>query len=115
MCTSFRARLFRNPLLLAAIVVLASAISLSAHMIKSVDVPGVAAFVSSPTGDTDAPIPLLWQSTSPPLTIDTGLRVACFYVANSSSPDPADPDWPRITSVGFELPAALPVLPCSSH
>jgi len=28
----------------------------------------------------------------------------CFFVANPSQADPARPDWPRITSVGFELP-----------
>ena len=31
-------------------------------------------------------------------------RVACFYVANSTLPDFAAPDWPRIPSVGYELP-----------
>jgi len=104
--STFRAPIVRNPLLPVAIVVVASAISLSAHVIKSVDVPGVTAFVSSPTGNSDAPVPLVWQSVTPPLTIDTGLRVACFYVANSTAPDPDNPDWPRITSVGFELPAS---------
>jgi hypothetical protein len=37
---------------------------------------------------------------------ETGIRVACFFVANPSPADPARPDWPRITSVGFELPGA---------
>jgi hypothetical protein len=102
----FRALLFRNALLPLAVLTVASAIGLSAHVVKSVAVPEVTAFVSSPTGNADAPLPVLWQSTNPPLTIDTGLRVACFYVANSTAPDPADRDWPRITSVGFELPGS---------
>ncbi|HUQ89705.1 MAG TPA: hypothetical protein VM096_19235 [Vicinamibacterales bacterium] len=45
-------------------------------------------------------------SSTPPTTYDTGLRVACFFVANPSQADPARPDWPRITSVGFEMPGA---------
>jgi hypothetical protein len=99
----FRApRFFLSPAFPVAIIVVASAIGLSAHVIKSVDLGDrVTAFVSSPNpGSTDEPIRIAWAPT------ETGLKIACFYVANTSSPDPANPDWPRITSVGFELPGS---------
>ena len=104
--STFRAsHFFRNPALPPAIVILASAIGLSAHVIRSVDVPTqVTAFVSSPSTAVDAPIPILWPTADPAKPVDTGLRVACFHVANSTPPDSDNPDWPRITSVGFELP-----------
>ena len=106
--STFQARwFFRKPVLPAAIAVLTSTIGLSAHVIRSVDLgAAVTAFVSSPSGNVDAPIPVLWPTTDPTKPIDTGLRVACFNVANSTPPDSADPDWPRITSVGFELPGS---------
>jgi hypothetical protein len=93
-------RFFRNPAFPVATVVVASAIGLSAHVIKSVDLPGqVTAFVSSPNpGSADAPIPIAWGTTN------TSLKVACFYVSNTAPPDPGNPNWPRITSLGFELP-----------
>lgn len=96
-------RFFRNPALPVATLVVASAIGLSAHTIRSRDLPDrVTAFVSSPNpGTNDEPIRIAW------LPIDTGLKVACFYVSNTAPPDPADPDWPRITSVGFELPGSV--------
>ena len=76
-----------------------SAASISAHIIRGLSFPTVAtAFVSSPSGAADAPVPIVWAGQ------DTGLRVACFYVANTSTPLPGEPDWPRITGVGFELP-----------
>ena len=99
----FRApRFFRHPALPVVIIVVASAIGLSAHVIKSVDLGDrVTAFVSSPNpGSTDAPIPIAWPPTG------TGLKVVCFYVSNTTPPDAANPDWPRITSVGFELPGS---------
>ena len=40
------------------------------------------------------------------IRLDTGLRVACFYVANTSPARVDRPDWPRVTSVGFELPGS---------
>jgi hypothetical protein len=68
----------------------------------------VKAFVSSPTTANDSPVAIQWvnPSSTPLTTYDTGLRVVCFFVANPSQADPARPDWPRITSVGFELPGA---------
>jgi len=56
------------------------------------------AFVSSPSAGTDAPIPIGWGDQ------DTGLRVACFHVANTSPARVDDFDWPRVTAIGFELP-----------
>lgn len=106
--TSRTSHFLRNPALPLAIIALASAINLSAHVIRSVDlVTEVTAFVSSPSSGVDAPIPILWPTADPARPVDTGLKIACFYVANSTSPDPADPVWPRITSVGFELPGSL--------
>jgi hypothetical protein len=32
--------------------------------------------------------------------------VACFNVANTSTPRVDRPDWPRVTSIGFELPGS---------
>ena len=109
MPTSIRVpRLSSNPVLLVAFIVIASAIGVSAHVFRSVDLrTQVTAFVSSPSGNVDAPIPVLWPTTNPSMpVIDTGLRVACFYVANSTPPEASASDWPRITSVGFELPDA---------
>jgi hypothetical protein len=48
----------------------------------------------------DAPVKIAWGG------LDTELRVVCFYVANTSTPRPDDGDWPRVTSVGLELPGA---------
>jgi hypothetical protein len=99
--TRFRGRGF----LLFGAMVVASLASLSAHFVRGLSSPGsAAAFVSSPTGAIDAPIHLSWSAGS--TTVDTGLSVACFYVANSSSPRLDSPDWTRITGVGFELPGS---------
>ena len=74
-------------------------VGVSAHVIRSAANPmTVTAFVSSPTSGVDAPIPVAWGS------LDTGLRVACFYAANTSQPRSDDAAWPRVTAVGFELP-----------
>ena len=89
-------------LLLIAALLTFSAASISAHVIRGLSFPAFAtAFVSSPSGALDAPIPIVWAGQ------DTGLRAACFFVANTSPPLPGDPDWPRITAVGFELPGVL--------
>ena len=97
---------YRIILLLA--FVLASLTAISAHSVRSVIGSPVKAFVSSPTSANDPPIAVQWlnPSSTPPTTYDTGLRVVCFFVANPSLADAARPDWPRITSVGFELPGA---------
>jgi hypothetical protein len=92
---------------LVSALVLASFTAISAHQVRSVSSSPVKAFVSSPTSADDAPIAIQWVSpTTPPTTYDTGLRVVCFFVANPSQADPARSAWPRITSVGFELPGA---------
>lgn len=98
----------RHRIVLLAALVLASLTAISAHTVRSVTSSPVKAFVSSPTSADDAPVRIQWVNTSvtPPATYDTGLRVVCFFVANPSASDPARPDWPRITSVGFELPGA---------
>jgi hypothetical protein len=87
--------------LLGAILV-ASVAGVSAHVIRGVMNPTfVTAFVSSPSAGTDAPIKIMWG------TQDTGLRVVCFYAANTSIPRADDADWPRVMGVGFELPGRL--------
>jgi hypothetical protein len=91
--------------LLAAVLMLAvvPAIRLAAHVVVGYGNPTLAkAFVSSPTAAGDALIPITWGTE--PNRVDTGLSVACFYVANSSPARPDDDDWPRITAAGFELP-----------
>src|SRR5512145_1323270 len=77
----------------------ALATTLSAHVVKGLVSPTLAtAFVSSPSSGTDLLIPITWG------TVDTGLRVACFNVANTSPERLDRPGWPRIVGVGFELP-----------
>jgi len=98
----------RYRIVLLSALVLASLTAISAHPVRSVTSSPVKAFVSSPTSANDSPVAIQWvnPSSTPPTTYDTGLRVVCFFVANPSQADPARPDWPRITSVGFELPGA---------
>ena len=80
-------------------IFVASVAGVSAHVVRGVMNPTFAtAFVSSPTAGTDAPIKIMWG------TRDTGLRVACFFAANTSMPRADDADWPRVMAVGFELP-----------
>jgi hypothetical protein len=84
--------------LVAAMLTLALA-AVSAHVVTGVLYPSLAtAFVSSPSATQDTPIKILWGAT------DTGVRVVCFNVANTSPARADDPDWPRVTAVGFELP-----------
>jgi len=86
--------------LLGAIIV-ASITGVSAHIVRGVINRTLAtAFVSSPSATQDLPIRIMWG------TQDTGLRVACFSAANTSPPRGDDPDWPRVTGVGFELPGS---------
>jgi hypothetical protein len=90
----------RIALLVAFLV--ASAAGISAHIVRGVLNPTLAtAFVSSPTGAQDLPVKIAWPNR------DTALRVVCFNAANTSVPRVDDPDWPRITAVGFELPGSL--------
>jgi hypothetical protein len=97
----------RNRVVLLSILFLSSLSAISAHQLRSVTSSPVRAFVSSPTSGNDAPVPIRWVNpATPPATYDTGLSVVCFFVANPSVPDPSRPGWPRITSVGFELPGA---------
>lgn len=94
------ARVRRLSLLFAIpALVLATLASVSAHMIKGL-FHGATAFVSSPSAGSDLPIPIAWGS-------DTGLRVACFFVANTTPARADAPAWPRVTAVGFELPGVL--------
>ena len=99
----------RYRLVSVSALLLVSITAISAHQVRSVTSSPAKAFVSSPTAGSDAPLAIQWvnPSTTPPTIYDTGLRVACFFVANPSPPDPARPDWPRITAVGFELPGTL--------
>ena len=93
---------FRTVIVLFCVLVVALASSLYAHVVRGLDFPTLAtAFVSSPTSGTDAPIPIRWGAQ------DTGLRIVCFNVANTSSERVDRAGWPRITGVGFELPGNL--------
>lgn len=86
-------------------LLIASAATLSAHVVRGLISPNDAtAFVSSPTSAVDAPIAVKW--TSGATVVDSGLRVACFSVANTSAPRIDRPDWPRVTNIGFELPGS---------
>ncbi len=97
-CGWDRRRMFVAVAALLAVVVGAWA-GLSAHVVRGLAFPAQAtAFVSSPAAGADAPIPILWGAQ------DTGLRVVCFNVANSSPPLAGAPDWPRVIGTGFELP-----------
>lgn len=92
-------RWVRRAALFAVFAACATAAHLSAHGVVGVVSPTLAtAFVSSPSVGTDKPIKVLWDS------IDTGLRVACFNAANTSTPRLDQAGWPRVTAVGFELP-----------
>ena len=92
----------RAGLVLLCAICAASLAGLSAHVVRGLAFPAaVTAFVSSPSAGTDAPVRVAWGAQ------DTGLRVACFYVANTSVPRLDRPGWPRVTAVGFELPGAL--------
>ena len=91
----------RITIVLLAALAFGSLATVSAHVVRGLTFPTLAvAFVSSPSATEDAPIKVLWGAA------DTGLRVACFNTANTS-PLSADPQWPRITAIGFELPGAL--------
>ncbi len=91
----------RRPLVLAALLVCVSLTGVSAHVVRGLAFPAFAtAFVSSPSAGIDAPVPIVWGAQ------DTGLRVACFFVANSSPPLAGLPAHPRVTGVGFELPGS---------
>ena len=85
-------------------ILIASVTAVSAHVVRGRISPAITAFVSSPTPGGDLPVALRWSSGE--LVEDTGLRVACFNVANTSARRVDRPDWPRITSVGFELPGS---------
>jgi hypothetical protein len=90
---------------LSCVLALAALAAVSAHTVKGLQSDVLAtAFVSSPSSGTDPLLPLSWGSGA--TKVDTGLRVACFYVANTSPERIDRPDWPRITSVGFELPGS---------
>lgn len=98
-------RAFRHAIMVLSAFALVSVVSVSAHVVKGLGPSGAtSAFVSSPTNTADAPIQVRWGSLP---ADDTGLRVVCFYVANTSQPRGDRPDWPRVTGVGFELPESV--------
>ena len=83
----------------SAALVAVSLAGVSAHVIRGSLHPTLATgFVSSPSAGTDVPIAVAWGART------TGLRVACFFVANTSVPRSDAPEWPRVTAVGFALP-----------
>jgi hypothetical protein len=89
---------------LAFSVAVVSIATLSAHIVKGIQSPsGATAFVSSPSAATDLPIPVKWGSQP---AGDPGLRIVCFYVANTSPARADRPGWPRVTEAGFELPGS---------
>ena len=88
---------------LTLILVSTCLVTISGHVIRGVLNPSQAtAFVSSPSAAEDAPVPLRWG------TLDTGQRVACFNVSNTSPALATAPGYPRVTAFGFELPGAPP-------
>ena len=79
--------------------VVALTTTLSAHVIRGLEAPTLAsAFVSSPSSGADQIIPVKWGA------VDTSVRVACFFVANTSPERLDRRGWPRIVAFGFELP-----------
>ena len=85
----------------ATLFVLGSLTTLSGHIVRGILYPMQAtALVSSPSAADDAPIPIRWGS------VDSGLRIACFNVANTSPALAGLPGYPRVTAVGLELPGA---------
>ena len=97
----------RYSLGIAFAFLIASVATVSGHMVKGLIHDTLAtAFIASPTVSGDATIPISWGSAPGPV-LDTGLRVACFHANNTTTPRADDPDWPRITAVGFELPGRL--------
>lgn len=103
--TRFATRITRTQVAAFVAILIASAATVSAHVVRGLISPTAAtAFVSSPTSGTDVPIAVRWSSGT--AVVDAG-RVVCFYVANSSTPRVDRPEWPRVTSVGFELPGSL--------
>ena len=92
----------RFGMVLVCALFLVSLATVSAHLVKGLGSPGLtSAFVSSPTGTSDALIKVSWGTSN---TGETGLRVMCFFVANTSPPRLDRERWPRVTGVGFELP-----------
>jgi hypothetical protein len=91
----------RAHLALPVAILLACMAGVSAHVVRGVDNPTLAtAFVSSPSGAADAPIRIGWGG------IDTGVRIVCFNVANTSPVRADDADSPRVVGAGFELPGS---------
>jgi hypothetical protein len=90
---------------LVFVLAVVSIATMSAHMVKGIQSPGGAtAFVSSPSGNSDLPIPINWAGD--PRGVSK-LRVVCFNTANTSLERADRPGWPRITAAGFELPGSL--------
>jgi len=89
----------RKLVLLAGGLLLASITGVSAHVVKGLSSPTLAAaFVSSPSAGTDPLLRVQWGN------VDTRLRIMCFFAANTSLPRVDRPGWPRITALGLELP-----------
>ena len=98
-------RITRTHVIVLIAMVVVTAASVSAHVVKGLVSPDSAtAFVSSPTSTTDAPVVVKWTTST--TVVDTGLRVACFHAANTSSPRADHPNGPRLTSIGFEPPGS---------
>ena len=82
-------------------IVIGPLATLSAHLVKGILYPTQAtAFVSSPSAAEDAAVAIRWGAD------DTGLRIACFNVANTSPVLQGSPGWPKVTAFGFELSGA---------
>jgi len=82
-----------------AALIMCSMPVVSAHVVRGILFPTQAtAFVSSPSAAEDVPVALRWG------TDDTGLRVACFNVANTAVATASNAGYPRLSAIGFELP-----------
>jgi hypothetical protein len=89
----------KRTVVIAAVIVCTSLVTVTGHIVRGILYPSQAtAFVSSPTAADDAPIVVKWGAE------DTGVRIACFNVANTSPVLASASGFPRITAIGFELP-----------
>ena len=93
----------KRTVFIATVVVISTLTTLSGHVVRGILYPTQAtALVSSPSAAEDAPVAIRWGA------VDTGLRVVCVNVANTSPVLPGSPGYPRVTAVGFARIGILP-------
>ena len=90
----------KKRLAVAAILAVVST-NVSAHVVRGLFYPTLAtAFVSSPTGTADSPVPIAWG------TQVTGLRVACFFACCRRSTRGGN--WSRVSMSQFRATGRSP-------